>query len=342
MAQAKQGGLAGLSDEVAAFQRAMSGVADDPALGYLEAAAAIHRLLAAVRAAELGGAAAEALRAVLAPARALHAASPLVRRIQTWPRGYPGDFETIELLCEGAAGGGQAHPLERACLATPPAQQHRNKVAWQAQQLLAAALARPGARLLSVACGGSRDVASIAPSLRGRGVALVLNDADPDALALSSRRAAAARAAVTTVPGDVFRAVRKLARLPAFDVVVAGGLFDYLDDRSATWLLSRLRALVAPGGALCFTNLAPGSPYAGWLDHLAGWTMIYRDEAAVTRLLRAAGAGPEEAIEVSRDPTGHALLVRCVRPAAARADLGAVPTHAWVARPAAAAFAAEA
>jgi extracellular factor (EF) 3-hydroxypalmitic acid methyl ester biosynthesis protein len=191
-----------------------------------------------------------------------------------------------------------------------------------------------------VACGGSRDVAAIAPSLRGRGVQLVLNDADPDALALSSRRAAAARAAVTTVPGDVFRAVRRLARMEPFDAVVAGGLFDYLDDRAAIWLLSRLRAL-APGGALCFTNLAPGSPYLGWLDHLAGWSMIYRDEAAVRRLLSAAGAGPEEAVEVTRDATGHAVLVRWVRPAAARADLGAAPP-AWVARPASSVFVAEA
>jgi SAM-dependent methyltransferase len=185
-------------------------------------------------------------------------------------------------------------------------------------------------------------VASIAPALRGRGVTLVLNDADPDALALSERRAASARATVTTVPGDVFRAVRRLAREPAFDVVVAGGLFDYLDDRSATWLLTRLRRLLAPGGALCFTNLAPGNPYAGWLHHLADWRMIYRDEADVRRLLRAAGAGPEEAVEVSRDTTGYAVLVRCVRPAVARAELGAAPPLSWVARPAAAAFAAEA
>jgi extracellular factor (EF) 3-hydroxypalmitic acid methyl ester biosynthesis protein len=312
MAQVINPGLDGLSSAVQDFERALHGGArQDPVLGYLEATAAVHRLLAAIRAAELGGASADAIRRKVAPARALSAASPLVGRMQAWPRGYPGDFETIEGLCGTFEA--TTHPLDRCCVNTPPAQQHRNKVAWQAHQLLAAALARPSARLLSVACGGSRDVAQIAPLLAGRGVALTLNDADPDALALSAHRAGPAGARVTLVQGDVFRAVLRLAGGEPFDVAVAGGLFDYLDERRATWLLRRLLALVRPGGALCFTNLTPGGPYAGWLTHLAGWELIYRDETEVRRLLAAAGAGPEDLVTAERDATGQALLVRLER-----------------------------
>jgi hypothetical protein len=35
---------------------------------------------------------------LVARAREVHARSPFVRRLQSWPRGYPGDFETVEYL----------------------------------------------------------------------------------------------------------------------------------------------------------------------------------------------------------------------------------------------------
>jgi len=305
--------LDALSSAVQAFRQSIHSHRQDAVLGYLEASAAIHRLLAAIRSAELGGVPAEGIQRLLGPAREFPGDSPLVRRMQTWPRGYPGDFETIEQLCEGGALAGAMHPLDQCCVSVPVAQQHRNKIAWQGQQLLAAVLARPGARLLSVACGGSRDLAAIAPLLRGRDFHLVLNDADRDALALSARRAEEAGGTLTLLPGDVFRVVRRLEGTPPFDAIVVGGLFDYLDVRRATWLLTRLRALRAPGGALCFTNLAPGSPYAGWLTHLVGWPLVYRDEAEVRRLLRAAGEAPGDETTTARDTTGHALLVRHVR-----------------------------
>ena len=42
------------------------------------------------------------LRATLMPhleqIRALHARSPFVARLQAWPRGYAGDFETVEYI----------------------------------------------------------------------------------------------------------------------------------------------------------------------------------------------------------------------------------------------------
>ena len=34
----------------------------------------------------------------LGSVRSLCARSPFVRRLQTWPRGYPGDFETVEYI----------------------------------------------------------------------------------------------------------------------------------------------------------------------------------------------------------------------------------------------------
>lgn len=65
------------------------------------------------------------LVAALEEVRALHATSPFIRRLQTWPRGYPGDFETIEYICRRS---NQADPLgigyelEQLALDSPIAQ----------------------------------------------------------------------------------------------------------------------------------------------------------------------------------------------------------------------------
>jgi hypothetical protein len=52
--------------------------------------------------AEHAGLTREEIREIVAPVREIFARSPFVRRAQVWPRGYPGDFETIEQLVSQA------------------------------------------------------------------------------------------------------------------------------------------------------------------------------------------------------------------------------------------------
>ena len=61
--------------------------------------AGLHRFSASVLACERAGVERSQLRPYVASLRALHAHSPFVQRLQEWPRGYCGDFETIEWLC---------------------------------------------------------------------------------------------------------------------------------------------------------------------------------------------------------------------------------------------------
>src|SRR4051812_11702852 len=69
----------------------------DPAR-FHDVAAAVHRLCGHIAAAERCGVAPEAIRDAVKVAWEIHGRSPSIRRLQTWPRGYPGDFETIECL----------------------------------------------------------------------------------------------------------------------------------------------------------------------------------------------------------------------------------------------------
>jgi hypothetical protein len=59
---------------------------------------AVHALCRACAAAEREHLPRETILALGQRARAIHARSPFIERLQTWPRGYQGDFETVDYL----------------------------------------------------------------------------------------------------------------------------------------------------------------------------------------------------------------------------------------------------
>ena len=281
----------------------------DEGLAFHRVVALVHDICAAVREAEAAGCSKEELRAATLHARAIHAASPFVKRLQDWPRGYPGDFETIEWLCRsvnGAPAGTFAAALESYALTAAIAQQHRNKVQFQADLIRDAMLSNPRCRVLSLACGSSPDIRSIAP-LAGPDVSFVLCDGDPDALEFSRRQLEPMAARCTFVQGMVPRVLGRLAAHGPFDLVYAGGLFDYLPDRLASRTLAIAhRTLLAPGGRLVFTNIAMGNPFRVWLEYLANWGLIERSGADIRRL--CADANLDTPL-IEREATGLALLI---------------------------------
>ena len=302
-----------LASATSRFARLEAHPPDDPAVAFHRVIAVVHDLCTAVSDAEAAGCTHEELRDATATARALHGASPFVKRLQDWPRGYPGDFETIEWLCRSvnrAPAGTFAAALESYALTSAIAQQHRNKVQFQADCIRDAMLRNPECRVLSLACGSSPDIRAIVP-LAGPRASFVLCDGDEGALEFSRRQLAPIAAQCEFVQGMVPRVLGRVAKHGPFDLVYAGGLFDYLPDRLAVRTLAIAhRTLLAPGGRLVFTNIAQGNPFRVWLEYLANWTLIERSEAGVRRLCADADFDPPA---VERDATGLALLITAAK-----------------------------
>src|SRR4051794_32201983 len=151
--------------------------------------AGFHRILAAAFAAEVAGASRSERREATAAARAFCARfSPFVAHAQTWPCGYPGDFQIIERLLDGRAEGTPGtlgHAVEDAVLRLPIVVQHRAKVLWQADLVRRQLVVRPNLRVLSIGCGGCRDLLQLQPEELAR-LSVVLNDLDAEALALAT------------------------------------------------------------------------------------------------------------------------------------------------------------
>jgi len=250
----------------------------------------------------------------LEPVRRIHARSPFVERLQTWPRGYAGDFETVEYLMSGT--NRAFGPLARACeayaLSRSIAQQHRNKVHHQAARLMRAMLAKPRtSRIASIACGSCPDLRLIRDHLETMVGELWLNDQDRDALAFSAASLSPQSERWQFHEADALTFARRLPR-EAFDLVLAGGLFDYLDSRAATLLIRLGYRSLAPGGALYFTNIAKGNPYRTLIEYFGDWKLIERTEDDILRDCAAAGID-RESVAIRRDETGLALLIEVTR-----------------------------
>jgi SAM-dependent methyltransferase len=272
---------------------------------------------AAAAALEELGWSADDIQDALRPSREVFATASFMRRCQEWPRGYAGDFETIEYLA-GATNYSEPGTLgwhfEDIILQSPVAQQHRNKLNHQTKEIARTILSRRDARILSIACGGCLDWTPVLPHLACFEGEIVLNDCEPAALELAESRFQPATNRYRLAPGNVLRVAKRLASGPRFDLAVAGGLFDYLNDKAIIFLLRTIVGeLLAPGGVLLFTNIADGNPWRPLMEHGSNWQLIERSEEQMVRLCREAGI-PSSQVSVTRESTGLTLLTRVVLP----------------------------
>ncbi|WP_244646298.1 class I SAM-dependent methyltransferase [Bradyrhizobium campsiandrae] len=294
-----------LDRKVAEFCRYFELMPSDPAAAMHGTVAQMHALCSELATLPPTEWSAPHTQKLLAPAINLHSQSNFVRRLREWPRGYPGDFETVELLAAGSrppTTNRGADWIEWYALNTAIAQQHRNKILWQYLKMCATT---PG-RILSIGCGGAADF-QIAPH-RFTGSTVVLVDIDKQALALAEERLRR-YCDVHIVCGDVRRSIRRAQDEGPFDIVVCGGLFDYLDDRTIVLILKELRQRVLrAGGSVAFTNIATGNPFRVWMEAIADWKLIHRSEADIRDIVTDAGFDPAD-LSIARDATGLTHLI---------------------------------
>jgi SAM-dependent methyltransferase len=275
--------------------------------------AVLHELQAAAYAAALAGAPFEAMWQATVAARVFHARfSRVIAHAQRWPRGYPGDFEVIEALMDAKAVGRPGtieHTLDACVLQLPIVWQHRAKVAWQAQLVRRRLADGAGARVLSIGCGGSRDLMLLEPHELAR-LTVVAVDIDDAALALSSERLGSRVRQLTCVRGNVLRLANRLRAAGPFDVIVIGGLLDYLPERAAKLLVARAIGMLAPDGVLGATNLSAGNPWRLLLQLIANWTIIERNGYEMAQLFAVPGV---VVTELALDATGLTWLARVTR-----------------------------
>jgi SAM-dependent methyltransferase len=280
--------------------------------------ACMHDLCFHILEAEKSGVSRAKIEEAIKPARDIHGRSVFVKRLQDWPKNYPGDFETIEYICnpENKSRYGKIeYYIEDYALNSSMAQQHRNKVQRQSDIVLDSLLnGKEEQRILSVGCGGSNDILHIEKYIRNIQFELVLHDVDSDALELSGKRLSHLRATLHFVNGNFLQSLRTIEKLGPFDLILAGGLFDYLSDKHISFFLKHAFSnLLNRNSLLFFSNIKTGNPFKVWQEYLADWKLVYRSEADILRMLTGSGFS-ENAVKIDTDKTGLTLLVTARNP----------------------------
>src|SRR6185503_14726420 len=117
-----------------------------------------------------------------------------------------------------------------------------------------------------------------------------LLDSDAEALRCSRDRLAPIASRCRFVEGNVLRLRQLLAGDGPFDLILVGGLFDYLRERTIARILTLLWSeFLAEGGKLFFTNISPDNPDRLLIEYLADWVLVARDEQSLLRLCHDAG-----------------------------------------------------
>lgn len=76
-----------------------------------------------------------------------------------------------------------------------------------------------------------------------------------------------------------------------YDIIYSTGLFDYLDYKIAVRLIKNLKVLLKPNGRLIIASVRDrySNPSVCWMEWVADWNLIYRDESEFKKIFVDAG-----------------------------------------------------
>lgn len=275
----------------------------------------ISSLAAQFRNAELSGMTKKEIETELYRVREIIRFSPFMARTLDWPRGYQGDFETIEYLYNGinkVLYNSFGYFVEEFALRSPTAQQHRNKVKYQADLLLKTIFSKDNPTILSIGSGGSLDLRLLLPFITDKNFTFILNDMDNGALEFSKTKLSSLGEKCIYINENIIRQSQIKTYAP-FDLVITGGVFDYLNEKAIILLLKNFReSLLKKGGKFFFTNIKKENPIRVEIEYYGNWVLIERTEEDLMKLCLAAGYTSDE-ITIELDSTQFTYLVTAVK-----------------------------
>lgn len=232
---------------------------------------------------------------------------PLTLRTFAQPRGYAGDAELLDIIYRRDWIGVAPRPSTTGqaifnftigCRAPSAVRQRRELLA----KMIDDACGRTKApHILSVACGHLRELALSSEFRAGRVGRFV--GLDQDALSLAEVARSLPESAVETVPGSIKLLFGSTLAKEKFDFIYTAGLYDYLDESFAQRLTKRMFEMLRPGGRLLVANFRPGVEDVGYMEAFMNWKLIYRDTAAMERLVAGVPARSLAAQRIFDDPT---------------------------------------
>lgn len=242
-------------------------------------------------------------------------------RVYTKPRGYAGDYLTIEYMYEAQPGGvAPLGPLlDATMLEFPACLAVRNRRGLLAEEIMAVVESRDGerARITSLACGPARELFDVFEQLPDPSrLRATLIDFDLQALAhVAERRdGLGLQRSITLTPENLIHLAigRKTIAVDEQDLVYSIGLIDYFPDELVVKLMSLIHSLLRPGGKAILGNFHPSNTGKAFMDHVLEWRLIHRSEADMDRLYRTSAFG-RDCTDIRFEEQGVNLFAACTK-----------------------------
>ena len=247
--------------------------------------------------------------------------SRFAERCYSKPRGYAGDYLTIEWMYSNeAAGQGPVGKLiDAAILDSPPCRAVRNRRGLLVKAIRETLDRNPQApaRVASFACGPAEEIFDVLDGLDNPSrLQATLVDIDRAALAhVSARLDREARAEQVTLEHAnlVYLATgQQTLPLAGLDLVYSIGLIDYFEDRFVVALLNYIHNVLAVGGRVILGNFHPANAAKAFMDHVLDWKLIHRTEADMHRIYAASKFGTP-CTRIQYEEEGVNLFAECVK-----------------------------
>lgn len=242
-------------------------------------------------------------------------------RVYSKPRGYAGDFLTIDIMYQNKPEGtGRLGPLLDRCFQElPAANAVRNRRGLLAEYIQETLRETEGqtAQVTSLACGPAAEIFDAFETLGDSSrLHATLIDIDLQALAFVSDKAN--RLGLTPrmdlVNGNlVYLATgRQQLKTKPQDLVYSIGLIDYFNDKFVILLLNYIYKLLRPGGKVLLGNFHPKNPTRAMMDYILDWKLIHRNEEDMNRLFQASSFA-RPCTDIRFEPEGVNLFAECIK-----------------------------
>lgn len=243
-------------------------------------------------------------------------------RFYSKPRGYAGDFWTIELIYRNrpCGQGAVGRLIDECFLETTAARAVRNRRGLLTEEIEHTVRSREGGatNITSLACGPAREVfdAFAAQPDYADSVHATLLDIDLQALAhvADQAKARGMERQVSLQSENLIRVALGKARtdIRDQDLVYTIGLIDYFGDELVIRLMNLIHGMLRPGGRVILGNIHPCNPTRGLMDHVLDWKLIHRTEEDMNRLYASSDFGrPSTSIRFENE--GINLFAECIR-----------------------------
>ncbi|MBN1365170.1 MAG: class I SAM-dependent methyltransferase [Syntrophaceae bacterium] len=221
------------------------------------------------------------------------------------PHGYTGDYVIIERIYSGWLSP-QPHLLnwDRFFHAQEAPRALINRKKYFLDILRSLKAKEKKCDVLNVGCGPTQDVVEFLSEGKCQ-VFFDCVDYDKDAIEYSLNKVKE-KGLLSNIEFHPQNAL-KFKPSKQFDLIWSAGLFDYLDDKTFQWLLTKHLSFTKAGGELIIGNFSTNNPTRDYME-CGNWFLYHRSPDDLIKIAGECGI-PREKISVKSEPLGVNLFL---------------------------------